>query len=405
METPGQSPTSVLLAAAVIALAASCSSSEAAPASSAGGSAGVDSGAGGSVATGGGDAGGAAGASGSDGAVPDAADASADHAEIPVLDCLGESLTLTLSKGLPYASAKLGDPAASGQYLLDLATTSSSVDLAQLGPPVPLASGCDPTALGQLCQFASFDFFGPWGGVSLFTASYAGVKGSVEQAGIIGTDFWSVAAFSLDYAHSLVHHAKTEAELCTPAALDAAGLAPLSSAGFFSKDLSTLKPLSEVVASAPTGLSVPNVPTVPLRISGVTALAQLDTGFDDSLTPFSVNVNQPFLDAVEAAAPGALVRNAAKDLTLTTCAGVNESVLAYDLAGGTAVELVAESGAVARSYSMATVFLKKPSAATAVCGGIGTWTAPAAQIGAAFFADAGTVVFDPFVSRVWWPRG
>ena len=35
------------------------------------------------------------------------------------------------------------------------------------------------------------------------------------------------------------------------------------------------------------------------------------------------------------------------------------------------------------------------------CGGIGTWTTPAAQIGASFFADVGVLVFDPFSSRVW----
>ena len=407
MKSACETATRVLLAAVVIALAASCSSSEAAPAASVGGSSGTGasgSDAGGAGGIAGTDGGGAGGVSGNDGAAPDAADASGDHPTVPILDCLGESLPLKLSHGLPYATAKLGDPAASGEFLLDLATTGSSVDLAAFAPPVPAASGCDPTALGQLCQFASFDFFGQWGGVSLVTASYPSVTGSVKQAGIIGTDFWSVATFSLDYAHGLVHHAKTDAELCTPSALDAAGLAPLSSAGFFSNDLTTLKPLSSVIASAASGFSVPNVPTVPLRISGVTALAQLDTGFDDSVTPFSVNVNQPFLDAVDAAAPGTLVRNTAKDLSLTTCTGVNEAVLAYDLTSGVAVELIDESGAVARGYSMATVFVKHPSAATAVCGGIGTWTAPAAQIGAAFFADAGTVVFDPFASRVWWPR-
>jgi hypothetical protein len=35
------------------------------------------------------------------------------------------------------------------------------------------------------------------------------------------------------------------------------------------------------------------------------------------------------------------------------------------------------------------------------CGGIGTWTVPAAQIGASVLAELGLVVFDPFGARVW----
>jgi hypothetical protein len=43
---------------------------------------------------------------------------------------------------------------------------------------------------------------------------------------------------------------------------------------------------------------------------------------------------------------------------------------------------------------------RTPSAARS-CGGIGTWTAPAAQLAASFFVELGVVVFDPFGSRVF----
>jgi hypothetical protein len=45
--------------------------------------------------------------------------------------------------------------------------------------------------------------------------------------------------------------------------------------------------------------------------------------------------------------------------------------------------------------------VKRTPAAALRCGGIGTWTAPAAQIATSFYVDAGVMVFDPFAERVW----
>jgi hypothetical protein len=47
------------------------------------------------------------------------------------------------------------------------------------------------------------------------------------------------------------------------------------------------------------------------------------------------------------------------------------------------------------------LFVKKPPQAAKVCGGIGTWTTPASQIGGSFFVELGVMVFDPLSSRVW----
>jgi len=143
------------------------------------------------------------------------------------------------------------------------------------------------------------------------------------------------------------------------------------------------------------------VPTVPVRVAGVTAVAQLDTGFADTRIRHSVNINTAFFDAIQAANPGALVRDAASDLSLTTCAGVAEPVEAWRLAPGMSFDLVGESGAAARTEKSAVLFVKRTPAAARRCGGIGTWSAPAAQVATSFYVDAGVVVFDPFASRVW----
>ena len=51
-----------------------------------------------------------------------------------------------------------------------------------------------------------------------------------------------------------------------------------------------------------------------------------------------------------------------------------------------------------------TLFLKDSPAAIQACGGIGTWSEPAAQLGASFVND-GTLVVDPFSQRLWFRGG
>jgi hypothetical protein len=269
--------------------------------------------------------------------------------------CLGESRPIVLDAGLPFAEAQLGSY--TGQMLVDFATTRSTIDLAAFPPPGPTATGCDPTKLGQACTFSDYDFFGPWGSVTLITADHSG--GTVRQAGIIGTDFLSVHVFTLDYRQKRIFEA--------PKACDDASLA----------------------AFTPLTTTGDPVPTVPVRVGGTGAIAQLDTGFADSLVRHSVNVNVALFDTIP---KSALARDASLDAQLTTCAGVAEAVEAYRLASF-------ELGK--HAWTDAVLFVKRTPPAAQKCGGIGTWTTPAAQIGASFFVDIGVLVFDPFSKRVW----
>lgn len=317
--------------------------------------------------------------------------------------CLGASLPITIAGGLPYAKATVGraPQAGVGSFMLDLATTLSTIDLAAFGSGGPQPTNCDPTLLGQRCSFHGFDFFGDWGDVVLVTADHAGYgAGVVRPAGILGTNMLSQIVLTLDYAGETARRATADA-FCDDDALRALGLAPLSSAGFYASDPKQLRDMTSVMSDATPGVHVPNVPSVPLRIGGATAPAQLDTGFDDYLYPLSINVNEAFYAAIVKASPDALVRASSRDLSLSTCAGVSEPVEAYTLAAGKAAALVDEDGNDAFSAADATVFVKRTPAAARRCGGIGTWTAPAAQVGGTLFARVGTTVFDPFTSRVW----
>jgi hypothetical protein len=331
---------------------------------------------------------GSAAVDGGDGSVgpPDAT----TKGELPA--CLGSSIPIVITTG-PHASLAVGAAPSPyvGSFLIDYATTGSIIDLSTFAAPGPTATQCNPQMLGQLCTFADLDFFGPWGQVTLRTSS----------ATILGTDFLAHGIYTLDYTNKRMLHVASKGAACADAALAAAGLAPLSTAGFFATDLSLLKAQHDIDTSAPLGVSVANVPVVPVKVAGTAAIAQLDTGFDDKVVPHSINVNVAMLDAINAASPGALLRDPAMDLSLSTCAGVSEPAEAYHFAAGSAFELIDTGGAVARSWTTATVFVKRTPAAAFTCGGIGTWSSPAAQIGTSFFTDMGALVFDPYASRVW----
>jgi hypothetical protein len=320
-------------------------------------------------------------------------DAAADAPPTALPACLGAMLPIAITTG-PHLSAAVGAAPSPyvASFLIDYATTGSSLDLRKFAAPGPTATGCNPSLLGQLCTFADLDFFGPWGQVTFTTST----------ASILGTDFLAHGVYTLDYGKKRMLHAAKGA--CSDAALAGAGLAALSTAGFFASDLALLKPQRDIDSTAPTGLSVANVPVVPVKIAGTAAIAQLDTGFDDGVVIHSINVNVAFFDALQSAAPGALVRDAAKDLTLSTCAGVSEPAEAYHLAAGRSFELVDDNAATARAWSDVTVFVKRTPPAAKTCGGIGSWSSPGAQIGTSFFTDLGVLVFDPFASRVWVAR-
>ena len=182
----------------------------------------------------------------------------------------------------------------------------------------------------------------------------------------------------------------------------------IPTAGFYTNKTQTLRPLSDVITdpdASTAGFSVPNIPTIPIAIAGVSALAQLDTGYDDRIIRHSVNINQALLDQLLAKSPDKLTRRSTKDLFLTTCiAGLSQRGSAYVLAPGTSVNFETSSGAVGRNDTGTILFVKERLPEAERCGGIETWTVPAAQMGASFLVDAQAVVFDPITSLVWIPK-
>jgi hypothetical protein len=306
--------------------------------------------------------------------------------------CLGDAQPLVVDHQMPYAQVSVAGR--SGEFVLDFGATVSTITPAgfgNMGAPAPVA--------GTVDRYDGFVFFGPWGRVQLGLQPQAPVTSRVRQAGVIGTDFLAQHVYTLDYAGGRLYRAP-RAGFCSDAVLAAAGYRALSTRDYYAQQPGTL---SCPRAGGP-GHCV-NVPTVPVRIGPVQAVAQLDTGYDDGQQPYSLNINATLLEALQQAGV-TLTRRPEIALQLSTCvAGVAERIEAWTLSAATPAGLVDEQGALlpqgaGATAAAITLFVKRTPAAAQLCGGIGTWAQPAAQLGASFVAG-GAMVVDPFSARVW----
>jgi hypothetical protein len=275
--------------------------------------------------------------------------------EAPV--CFGDTRSLIVSAGMPYTPVRV--QGRTGFFVVDLGADISSIS------PTTFLGGVGPAPLaGSVDRFAGVDFFGPWAPLRLRVQNQSGIRGLVPQAGLIGTDLLREHVLSLDYANGLIHRTTPE-RFCSDATLRQAGFQPLSSRGYFGRD-----PARLTCPAAPRRGGCPNIPTIPLRIGPLTAVAQVDTGYSDTTYPPSLNINRALFEQLRRS--GVILRpDPSADQALSTCvAGEQEQVRAYRLP------------AIAR------------------CGGIGTWSQAAGQLGASFVND-GTLVVDPRGQRVW----
>jgi hypothetical protein len=197
----------------------------------------------------------------------------------PETRCPGERFDIAVVQGGKSPYIELSAAGRKGLFLLDYGTTHSS--LARRAFP-PNATPSDAKGRSDIVlddfslptfssgRFWLFDYRRleePRGG----------------QLGIIGTDFLSLlnADFSFRDGHADV---VLSAAPCGHAELRARGLIPVRQTGFFSRDLQTL--------SAKT----PNVPVLFVNVGGVFAVAQIDTGYDDRVSPPSIDINEALYD-------------------------------------------------------------------------------------------------------------
>ena len=299
------------------------------------------------------------------------------------LACFSESQELKVLALMPYTKAKIGK--AEGYFLMDFGTTGSTVDTNGFtnGRPLLVANTND--------KFDDFDFFGSWGRTSFHLQDHSNIRGlaTIKQAGIIGTDFLSLNPYLIDYEMLRVFRANANS-VCSDSDLIAAGFKATSTAGFYANDITRLN-----------NTCVSNIPTVPIKIGNAAALAQIDPGFSDIASRHSININKAFFKAIKESGI-ILVENPSANTRLTTCiSGVFENVIAYKLPKGLKFTITGLDGNPIVIHSDVNIFLKDTPIAAKSCGGIGSWTVPAAQLGASFLVDAKKVIFDPYHEKVW----
>lgn len=297
--------------------------------------------------------------------------------------CFGDKREMKLGSLMPYTKIKVGS--AEGYFLIDFGTTASTIDTNGFINSKP------KLVPGSKNQFDNFDFYGSWGKVSLNTQNHSNIQGlgTIRQAGILGTDFLCFNIFTIDYVNNeLIRNSSNN--FCADSVLLKEGFKAASTAGYYSNDLKNLN-----------NTCTPNIPTVPVKIGNISAVAQIDPGFDDNKYRHSVNINQAFFNAlIESGIT--LIENHSAGFQLSTCVnGLKENVKAYKLPYGVAFSITDINGEPIVIHSDANIFLKQTPIEAKSCGGIGSWQIPAAQLGASFLIDTKKVIFDPFHAKVW----
>jgi hypothetical protein len=232
-------------------------------------------------------------------------------------------------------------------------------------------------------------FAGPEGAVRKAAISLPGIEQAVfhlarydllrqpeqGQLGVIGADLLSRLTVELTPSAVVLG-----AEPCRPQALLAGGLRPVDQTGFFASDLAKIDPRR------------PNVPVVFLRLGGVRAFAQIDTGYDDTAYAHSVDINQALFERL---VESGIKLDRVGDSDVWTCDGherwpryrVEERPLTIENEHGMPIVQTDDFHLVVKRANG--------------CGGIADMAEPAAQLGASFLSLFGTVVFDPKNATVW----
>ncbi len=280
--------------------------------------------------------------------------------------CPGAPFRLIHARGGKAPYIQLTADGRRGNFLLDFGATQSSI-----------SSTAFPGKRGAI-RISRFDL--PTSPAGVFQLDdYGSVSApSGGRLGIVGTDFLAKMSAHLSYG-KLADILRLGAGPCDGIELKRLGFRAFPQTGAYSHDV--------------TRLSGPNVPVLPIAIGGIEVKAQIDSGYDDSVTPHSIDINEALLARLQVAgidlvpAPG---------MRIATCSGV-ETRQVY-----TVPETALQLGVSANAPPIKTVkrfrLLVKPKNG---CGGIAEMREPAAQLGASFLRTLSPLVIDGKAETVW----
>jgi hypothetical protein len=267
--------------------------------------------------------------------------------------CGGSLYTLSYSGGTPHIDIEIGG--APARAMLDYGATKSSLRTktpADVGYTVKMETSL------------------PLVGESEFLSRHT----DPDTDAILGTDLLGRFTVALD-----ARTAAISTKPCAASSLKAAGFAPIDQRGFFAPDRTRV------------AKDRPNVPVVFIQLGDTKTWAQIDTGYDDDLYPYSLDINQPFYNELMASG---VTLTPEGFVTVRTCAGFENRPI---YSSAQSLVITNEAGTPiteTRKYYL----IVKPAN---ICGGIANRTTPAAQLGSSFMNLFQSVVFDPNGQMVW----
>lgn len=280
--------------------------------------------------------------------------------------CAGESFTVTHAARGAAPYIRLTADGKAGAFLIDWGSTASSLAAEAFGAPQDSL---------KIVRFSLPSF--PTGAFAVRPqGADAGPRG--RRIGLIGTDF--LAKMSAHIGYGLLRDTiKLGEGPCDAAALGRAGFRRIAQSGYFSH-----------TGARPDRA---NVPVLPIRIGAAETMAQIDSGYDDTLLKHSIDINAAFYDRLVAA--GVKLKRGT-DIQVKTCSGVERRQVF------TVPATPLDIGASGSEPAVRTVrrfhLLLKPKNG---CGGIADMSEPAAQLGASFLRTLSPLVIDGKAEAVW----
>lgn len=284
----------------------------------------------------------------------------------------------------PYVTLELDGRR--GPWLIDLGATATTVSSRVWQAPGP----------GEPVRLSGFGVLG----VPAGPHPYAVAQGGPDRAGLgtpqgtVGTDLLGSVTTEFHFERANDAHLVVRDAACDPPAALRDGFMRIDQGGFFGS----------------TSRRRPNVPVVFIELEerstdrdrprlaaprrGARTWAQLDTGYADTLWPYSVDINEAYLARLRDFAPS-LTR---VGLVSVAGCGREDSLREVYVAPGWRLDVVGDDPASRIPFN-AVHFIVKPRSTG--CGGIGPLDEPAAQLGSSFLRAFGTTILVPSRAELW----
>jgi hypothetical protein len=283
--------------------------------------------------------------------------------------CPGTVVPLVLSgTHSPYVRTSLSGEA--GYFQIDTGSAISTVDGGLFRRPVGAAVLLDDFAFPTVSRgkFIALNF-----------AAIPSLPGG-RQIGQIGTNVLRHRTTEFHYEATPPYLVISD-QPCSAEKLQAAGFVPISQHGYFGGDTSRLGRIAD------------NTPVAFIRVGSVTIPAWIDTGFVETNSAGTVQVNEAALENLRTAGVALAPAGSGSGIN---CTGERLDMKLWRVVGAP-MSITTEQGRSLFTYSapLLAMLPRNP------CGGPGNASVPVARIGAAYVNWWGTFVLDALNERVW----